>query len=161
MSNTRRLSGFTIHFISPTMFRSSQYCVRVLKSGDKYVARAVRKRGDKAIYRPLPDPSLMFKSIVRQIRKFGGDVDYPFSEIIDYIENDGVIISDFPRGIITKAIKLSPKEHYVGFIRRVSFKVNQDEISKYIYPLLKFAEYSNVEATRTSGFGWIKVLDVI
>lgn len=161
LGSTRKISGFTIHFISPTMFRSSQYYIRVLKSGGRYVAKAVKKSREKLIYKPYPDPSLMFRSIIRQIRKFGGDINYPFNEIIDYIENDGVVVSGFSKGIVTKAIKLSPKEHYVGFIGKVSFIVNQGEMSKYIYPLLKFAEYSNVGAARTAGFGWIRILDVI
>lgn len=161
LRDTKKISGFTIHFISPTMFRSSRYYVKVLKSGEKYVAKAVKKSGDKLIYKPYPDPSLMFRSIIRQIRKFGGNINYPFNEIIDYIENDGVAVSGFSKGIVTKAIKLSPKEHYVGFIGKVSFIVNQSEVSKYIYPLLKFAEYSNVGAARTAGFGWIKISNII
>ncbi len=161
VNNTKVINEFTINFITPTSIRASPYYIKTVKVNGKRRVIVKKKNKRKVTYLPIPQPNLLFKSILRQLRKFSGLESFPFSEISDFIESDGVFIKGYDDGIRTRLIKISPKEMYLGFVGKVTFRVDsENEYSKFIYTLLHYAEYCNIGVGRTAGFGWIKTIQM-
>lgn len=157
IEQARHIDEFVISFRSPTMLRSPGYYVKMAKVEGGYRPIVKQKRRKTVVYLPFPHPTLIFKNIVRQFRKFSGSNKFPYNEVLEFIENDGVILKGYPSGIRTRAIRVSMKEHYVGFVGKAIFQVNErNDWAKYIAPLLRYAEFSNIGAARTGGFGWVR-----
>ena len=154
------VNEFTISFITPTMLRSPQYYIKVVRRGDRHIPVVRRKERRRVVYLPIPQPNLLFKSVLRQFRKFSGIESFPYENVLAFIESDGIILKGFPRGIRTKVVRPSPDEYYIGFVGDVAFGLEDESsksIARYIGVLLKYCEYCGVGAGRTAGLGWVKV----
>lgn len=152
--------SFSIYFLSPTFFRQSlakkccQYCPNI-KAKCPHLKHFKHYR-----YIPLPDPYLMFRSLLRLWRKFTG-VDLNHREYIEWLLKGGVTVAGYPK---LKTVRVyehptTPKWS-VGFKGKVLFNLPEDtyseEMAKTTHTLLKFGEYSNVGGNRTAGFGVIR-----
>ncbi|MEM2178325.1 MAG: CRISPR system precrRNA processing endoribonuclease RAMP protein Cas6 [Candidatus Methanomethylicaceae archaeon] len=157
------MDNFIIEFLSPTILRSPSYYIKLVKENNEFKPIVKTKWRKRGIYLPLPYPQLIFKSIIRCFKKFSEIENYPYDEINEFVNNDGIMLSGYPNGIKTMAIKVSKKEAYIGFVGKVQFTINKtilnmyENVIKYIPQLLKYAEYSNIGGNRLSGFGWVKV----
>jgi|Deesub1362B_J571_1020462.scaffolds.fasta_scaffold00004_514 CRISPR/Cas system endoribonuclease Cas6 (RAMP superfamily) len=152
----KKLRRFKLKFLTPTMTRRPQHYISIMKDNGRFRAKIKKKHSRPGIYIPLPQPNLIFKSILRQLTNFSGYKDFPFEGIKEFIDDDGVVIAGFPRGIRSRIVKVGGGERYIGFVGEVVFEVDTSSVySEYIYTLARYAEYSNVGAGRTAGFGWV------
>ena len=157
VKSSKPINEFMINFLTPTSVRSPSTYISLIKVGGIYKPRIKLKTRKKGIYIPLPYPNLIFKNLLRMFRKFSGLDDVPYDDIREYIENDNIIITKFPDGIRSRAIKLSEDEKYIGFIGKVYYSLDgPKDMRRYIHMLLKYAEYSNIGVGRTAGLGWVE-----
>jgi CRISPR-associated endoribonuclease Cas6 len=160
LEEAKPVKSFSIHFLSPTFFRQSltkkccQYCPN-LKIKCPYLKCFKHYR-----YIPLPEPYLMFRSLLRLWRKFTG-IDLNYREYVEWLLKGGIAVAGFPN---LKTVRVyehptTPKWS-VGFKGKVLFNLPEDtyseEMAKTTYTLLKLGEHSNVGGNRTAGFGVIK-----
>ena len=155
----------SIIYLTPTYFRASPVYVITSPNGDMRRCRCIWKKRRTSVYVPLPTPSLLMKNIIRLYRRFIEDIPWEeLEKILTYINEDGILISGFPRGIKTRIIRSSTYEFSVGFTGKVHYTFRNIEhiedyrnIIKTLKKLLYISQYTNVGGNRTAGFGWIKL----
>ncbi len=104
---------------------------------------------------PLPDPSLVFKSLIRKWVTFGDvRIDKNLRKVL---ERDIQVSGAWIR---TKKVELSRLGKVVGFTGRVVFFVDSEdrEVLRWINALAKFGEFAGVGRKTTMGFGKVKVI---
>jgi CRISPR/Cas system endoribonuclease Cas6 (RAMP superfamily) len=160
---------FKIRFKTPTYFRKSlheccAYCPlyrSILKARASYVderACPYFKLEKRYRFIPYPEPSLLFRSLLRLWRKFStSKIDY--TGFINWVDSGGVAISGYPEGLRTFRVYEHPysKKWVVGFMGTVYFDLpngsyNQ-EYARICDSLLRFGEISNVGGGKTAGLG--------
>ena len=158
IKNASPVNKFRMRFLTPTSLRSPSQYIAMEHNGEEYVPIIRSKSRSKGIYIPLPHPELIFKNLLRMFRNFSGIEGLPYEEIRNFIADDGITLSGFPRGIRTISLKTGPGETYIGFIGTVYMMCRDSEggVSKYIDTLLRFSEYSNIGVGRTAGLGWVE-----
>ena len=161
VENASPIEKFRMSFLTPTSLRSPSQYIAVRYDGEQYVSSIRSKSRSKAIYVPLPYPELIFKNLLRMFRSFSGISDLPYEEIRNFIADDGVTLSGFPKGIRTVSLRPGPGETYIGFIGTVymTCRDSSSEMARYIDALLRFSEYSNVGVARTAGLGWVEAME--
>jgi len=162
VESSKPVKKFDINFLTPTYFRLPPVVLERYEAKEKIV-----EKKEKALYRfyPLPDPSLLVKSIAKIWKKFS-TVDLDLNSLISWVGAGGVSVSGFRNGI--KTIKLYEHEKankwIVGFVGRVEFSLPEDtfneKLAKNLDALLRFAEYSNVGGGRTAGLGMINYIPI-
>jgi len=162
VEKSKPVKKFDINFLTPTYFRLPPVVLERYEAKEKIV-----EKKEKALYRfyPLPDPSLLVKSIAKIWKKFS-TVDLDLNSLISWVGAGGVSVSGFRNGI--KTIKLYEHEKankwIVGFVGRVEFSLPEDtfneKLAKNLDALLRFAEYSNVGGGRTAGLGMINYIPI-
>ncbi len=104
---------------------------------------------------PLPEPSLVFKSLIRKWVAFSN---YPLTENLREILEKGIFIS----GAWIKTVKfpLSPQAKIVGFTGRVVFYIDSSkkEILKWLNTLAFFGEYAGIGRKTTMGLGKVRFI---
>ncbi|MEM0456799.1 MAG: CRISPR system precrRNA processing endoribonuclease RAMP protein Cas6 [Nitrososphaerota archaeon] len=149
ISDAEPIRRFSIMFRTPTVFRLTP-------------RGPIDKSCRPSPFRlyPLPDPILLTRSILRVWRSFFGQppCDNDFDE---WLTVGGVAISGYPDGLKTYRLYEHPHSNkwVVGFVGTVHYSLPDDtydeKYAKVISGLLKLAEYTNVGAGKTAGFGMI------
>lgn len=162
VDEARAADKFAVCFRSPTYFRRTPIDVkRLFPSAGNLNGR------QPDLYRslPLPDPVLMFRSLVRLWRAFSGtSTKIPLNEFKEWVELGGVVLSGYPKAIKTYRVYEHPTSNkwVVGFVGEVHFSLPKDlyseKYAKVIDALLKFGEYTNVGGGRSAGLGVIEYL---
>ena len=145
-------NSFSLEFYTPTYFRATP-----VDLAKEYSLKA--KLDSPYRFVPLPDPILLFRSLIRTWREFFDlGIKEPES-FMSWVESGGVLLSGFPRGIRTRRVYEHPMTNKwaVGFTGTVYFsfssKLFSEEMVRTAYSLLKFGEITGVGAGRTSGMG--------
>lgn len=143
------IKRFSIKFRTPTVFRLTP-------------RGPIDKSSRPSPFRlyPLPDPILLTRSILRVWRSFFGQTpcDKDFDE---WLTAGGVAISGYPGGLKTYRLYEHPHSNkwVVGFVGTVHYSLPDDTYdekhAKIMNGLLRFAEYTNVGAGKTAGFGMV------
>lgn len=132
----KRIRTFTLDFLTPTYFKFK------ISHNHLNINRKL----------PIPNPYLMLKSVSNLWKKFSDynlDLDY----LLKWIKNN-VYLLDYPNGIRT--IKLYDRSlSYVGFVGKLNFEIKDNDNSRVLDTLLRFAIYTNVGEQRCAGFGMI------
>ncbi|MEM3424965.1 MAG: CRISPR system precrRNA processing endoribonuclease RAMP protein Cas6 [Thermoproteota archaeon] len=155
LEEARPVKRFEVLFMTPCYFRRS-----VATDSSNPVLKNVRLP-----YRavPLPMVSLMFRNLARLWRRFSG-MSLDYRDYVSWVENGGVALAGFPRGIRTIRVYEHPKSNKwaMGFIGAVRFSIPGDMFAekhaRFTDALMRLAEYSNVGGNRTAGFGVVKYL---
>lgn len=151
-----RLSSFALDFYTPTYFRATP-----LDLAKEYSLKANLDSPYKFV--PLPDPILLFRSLVRAWREFVGIGIDDLEGFMSWVEAGGVLLSGFPAGIFTRRIYEHPMTNKwaVGFVGNVNFsfskKLSNDKMIEAASTLLRFGEIVGVGAGRTSGMGRYRI----
>lgn len=162
VDDARSVNKFAVLFKSPTYFRRTPIDVKRLFPSAKNV-----NCQQLDLYRshPLPDPVLMFRSLLRLWRAFSGaSTKMPLNNFKEWVELGGVIISGYPKAIRTLRVYEHPTSNkwVVGFVGEVHFSLPGDlyseKYAKAVDALLKFGEYTNVGGGRSAGLGVIEYL---
>lgn len=157
---SKPVKKFDILFITPTYFRLPP------SSSERYDAKFKPiSRKEKAPYRyyPLPDPSLLVKSVAK-IWRFFSDTKTDLTSLVSWVGRGGVAISGFPEGLRTLRLYEHEKadKWVVGFVGRVGYSTPSDLFdenqARMLDALLRFSEYSNVGGGRTAGLGMVKYI---
>ena len=103
---------------------------------------------------PLPDPTLVFKSLTRKWSAFSDlkiDVD-----LRDVFERDIKVAGAWIR---TRKVGLSKLGKFLGFTGRVVFYVESGDpqVLRWVNTLARFGEFAGVGRKTTMGFGRVKV----
>ncbi len=139
------LRKFSIKFSSPCFFR-----------------RPRGTQGSVVKYIPLPLPESILGSPLKVYCKYAGCDQKFVKEYLEWLNNGGILISGYKKGIRTKKVieDKSTRLWYVGFVGDVGFSLADDtydeRFAKFTEFLLKLAEFTNVGANRTAGFGVIQ-----
>jgi len=158
----RAVEKFAVRFRSPTYFRRTPVDVQRLFPSAKKIRQAVPN-----LYRsyPLPDPVLLFRSLLRLWRAFSSaSTKIPANDFKEWVEVGGVALSGYPDSIRTIRVHEHPTTNkwVVGFVGEVHFSLPKDlyseKYAKVVDTLLKFGEYTNVGGSRSAGLGVIKYL---
>jgi CRISPR/Cas system endoribonuclease Cas6 (RAMP superfamily) len=162
VDEARAVERFAVMFRTPTYFRRTPRDVeRLFPSAKKARATATSP------YRshPLPDPVLLFRSLLRLWRAFSGaSTKIPAGDFKEWVELGGVAVSGYPNSIRTMRVYEHPTTNkwVVGFVGEVHFSIPKDlyseKYAKAVDALLKFGEYTNVGGGRSAGLGVIKYL---
>ena len=146
-----RLSSFALNFYTPTYFRATPIDLAKEYSLNASVPLPYR-------FVPLPDPILLFRSLVRTWREFVG-IGEGLEEFMSWVEAGGVLLSGFPGGIFTRRVYEHPMTNKwaVGFVGRANFSFSKrlyyEKMVETASALLRFGEIVGVGAGRTSGMG--------
>jgi CRISPR-associated endoribonuclease Cas6 len=163
VEEAKAVEKFTVRFRSPTYFRRTPVDVERLFPSVKKI-----KAPTPDLYRshPLPDPVLLFRSLLRLWRAFSGAyTKIPANEFKEWVEIGGVALSGYPTSIRTIRVYEHPTTNkwVIGFVGDVHFSLPTDlyskKYAKVVDALLKFGEYTNVGGGRSAGLGVIKYLD--
>lgn len=104
---------------------------------------------------PLPDPKLVFKSLIRKWSAFSDlRIDTDLREVVESrIQVSGAWIR-------TRKVCLSKLGKVVGFTGRVVFFVDSEErnVLKWINALARFGEFAGVGRKTTMGFGKVRLV---
>ncbi|WP_449462168.1 CRISPR system precrRNA processing endoribonuclease RAMP protein Cas6 [Tardisphaera miroshnichenkoae] len=147
-----KLSSFALDFYTPTYFRATPVDLAREYSLKSSIPSPYR-------FVPLPDPILLFRSLLRTWREFVGISEQNLEEFMSWVEAGGVLLSGFPGGIFTKRVYEHPMTNKwaVGFVGRTNFsfskKLYYDKMAETASLLLRFGEIVGVGAGRTSGMG--------
>jgi len=111
------------------------------------------KRGD--FDHPLPDPKLVFKSLIRKWIKFS---DYPLDLDLREIVENKIFVSG--AWIKTVKVDLGKNAKITGFTGRVVFYVDCEDkkILKWLNALAYFGEFSGIGRKTTMGFGKVRLV---
>ncbi|MGQ9461365.1 MAG: CRISPR system precrRNA processing endoribonuclease RAMP protein Cas6, partial [Candidatus Bathyarchaeaceae archaeon] len=158
VESSRPVKKFDIVFLSPTYFRLPP----VLFERYEAKLKSTIKR-EKASYRyyPLPDPSLLVRSVAKLWKTFSS-VKLNLTGLISWVGAGGVAISGFSKGIRTFRLyeHKKAKKWIVGFIGRVGYSLPNDlfneNFAKDLDALLRFSQFSNVGGGRTAGLGMVE-----
>ncbi|MEM3066937.1 MAG: CRISPR system precrRNA processing endoribonuclease RAMP protein Cas6 [Nitrososphaerota archaeon] len=140
---------FSVTFKTPTVFRLTP-------------RGPIDKPGSQSPFRlyPLPDPILLARSVLRIWKNFFGQP--PCGRDFDeWLTTGGVAISGYPRGLKTYRLYEHPHSNkwIVGFLGTVHYSLPDDTYdekhAKVMNALLRLAEYTNVGAGKTAGFGMV------
>jgi CRISPR-associated endoribonuclease Cas6 len=146
------ITAFSIDFLTPTYFRQT-----LLKNP---YSPTKQTRAKHYRYVPLPEPYLLFRSLIRLWKKFT-DIETDHKKYIDWLLEGGIAIAGYPL-LKTHRIYEHPTipKWNVGFTGTVYYNIPKDtydkQMAKITHALLKFGEYTNVGGNRTAGFGKIK-----
>jgi len=160
----RAVEKFAVRFRSPTYFRRTPVDIQRLFPAAKKMKQV--KTPDLYRSHPLPDPVLLFRSLLRLWRAFSGaSAKIPANEFKEWVELGGVALSGYPDSIRTIRVYEHPTTNkwVVGFVGEVHFSLPKDlyseKYAKVVDALLKFGEYTNVGGGRSAGLGVIRYLD--
>jgi len=154
----------TVNYLTPTYFRAPRTYNMEYRVNQIHRCKCIYKENQDSIFIPLPLPTLFLKNILRIYHKYIEEISEEQQyKLRQYINEDGMVISGFPKGIRTWAIKTSRYEFNIGFtgrvnyhLRRLSFIEDVNIIINNLKKLILTAQYTNVGGNRTAGFGWIK-----
>lgn len=162
VDEARAIEKFTVRFRSPTYFRRTPVDIERLFPSAKKVNSL---KPDLYRSHPLPDPVLLFRSLLRLWRAFSGAyTKIPANDFKEWVELGGVVLSGYPDSIRTIRVYEHPTTNkwVVGFVGEVHFSLPKDlyseKYAKVVDALLKFGEYTNVGGGRSAGLGLIKYL---
>ncbi len=153
-----KLSSFALDFHTPTYFRATPVDLAKEYSLNASIPSPYR-------FIPLPDPILLFRSLVRTWREFVGSGGESLEDFMTWVEAGGVLLSGFPGGIFTKRVYEHPMTNKwaVGFVGRANFsfskKLYHEKMVETASLLLRFGEIVGVGAGRTSGMGRYRLLE--
>ncbi len=162
INEAKAVEKFAVNFRSPTYFRRTPVDVKTLFPS----ARGVEGQ-QPDLYRslPLPEPVLMFRSLLRLWRAFSEvSTKIPVNELKNWVELGGVVVSGYPKAIRTVRVYEHPTSNKwaVGFVGEVHFSLPKDLYSEryaeFVDALLRFGEYTNVGGGRSAGLGVIQYL---
>jgi CRISPR-associated endoribonuclease Cas6 len=160
IESSKPVKKFDIVFLTPTYFRLPPVLL------DRYGARLeLIGIKEKAPYRyyPLPDPSLLIRSIAKTWRAFS-PVKLNLTSLISWVGAGGIAVSGYPSGVRTYRLYEHEKadKWVVGFTGRVGFSVPNDlfdeSLAKNLDVLLRFSKFSNVGGGRTAGLGMVEYI---
>jgi len=162
VEEAKAVEKFAVRFRSPTYFRRTPVDVQKMFPSAKKI-----KAPTPNLYRsyPLPDPVLLFRSLLRLWRAFSGaSTRIPANEFKEWVESGGVALSGYPDAIRTVRVYEHPTTNkwVVGFVGEVHFSLPKDlyseKYAKVVDTLLRFGEYTNVGGGRSAGLGVINYL---
>ncbi|MEM4201359.1 MAG: CRISPR system precrRNA processing endoribonuclease RAMP protein Cas6 [Nitrososphaerales archaeon] len=163
VDEARAVDKFAVRFRSPTYFRRTPVDVqRIFPTARKSDC------AQPDLYRshPLPDPVLMFRSLLRLWRAFSeASTKIPLNDFKEWVEIGGVVLSGYPRAIRTFRVYEHPTSNkwIVGFVGEVHFSLPKDlyseKYAKVVDALLRYGEYTNVGGGRSAGLGVIEYLE--
>lgn len=160
VESSKPVRRFDLVFLSPTYFRLPPTLL------ERYEARLkVVYKKEKASYRyyPLPDPSLLIRSVTKIWKTFS-PVKLNLAGLISWVGAGGVAISGFQDGIRTFRLYEHEKANkwVVGFTGRVGYSIPNDlfneNFARNLDALLKFSQFSNVGGGRTAGLGMVEYI---
>ena len=160
INSSKPVKKFDLIFMSPTYFRLPPTLF------ERYEAKfKPGSRKEKASYRyyPLPDPSLLLRSIAKIWKTFS-PVKLNLTGLVSWVGAGGVAISGFPQGIKTYRLYEHEKANkwIVGFTGRVGYSLPDDlyneDFARNLDALLKFSQFSNVGGGRTAGLGMVEYM---
>mgnify|MGYP001772736351 CR=1 FL=1 len=147
LENARPVRKFSVLFRTPCYFR-----LLPTKEG--------RRKGQYRAY-PLPDPALLLRSALRLWTNFS-DAKFNYEKFLEWVNEGGVSISGFPKGIRTVRVYEHPTTNKwnIGFVGEVRYSIPDDsydpKFSSIVDALMSFSEISNVGGNRTAGFGVVE-----
>jgi CRISPR/Cas system endoribonuclease Cas6 (RAMP superfamily) len=160
VENSKPIKKFDLVFLTPTYFRLPPTLF------ERYEAKLkLTDKKEKAPYRyyPLPDPSLLLRSVSKLWKKFS-PVELNLKGLLSWVSAGGVAISGFPYGIKTYKLYEHEKANkwVVGFMGKVGYSLPEDlfnkNFAKDLDALLKFSQFSNVGGGRTAGLGMVNYI---
>ena len=160
VETSKPIKKFDLVFLTPTYFRLSPILF------ERYETKLMlTEKKEKAPYRyyPLPDPSLLIRSIAKIWRAFS-PVKLNLTSLISWVGAGGIAVSGYPSGIRTYRLYEHEKvdKWVVGFVGRVGFSVPNDlfneSLAKNLDALLRFSRFSNVGGGRTAGLGMVEYI---
>lgn len=159
---SKPVKKFDLVFMSPTYFRLPPTLVERYDAKSKLLSK---KEKSPYRYYPLPDPSLLVRSISKLWRMFS-PIKLDLTGLISWIGAGGLVVSGFPKGIRTYKLYEHEKadKWIVGFTGKVCFSIPNDLFNKdsarNLDALLRFSEFSNVGGGRTAGLGMVKYIPI-
>ncbi|MFN3622076.1 MAG: CRISPR system precrRNA processing endoribonuclease RAMP protein Cas6, partial [Nitrososphaerales archaeon] len=162
VDEARGIEKFAVRFRSPTYFRRTPVDVKRLFPSAKKINC---QQPDLYRSHPLPDPVLMFRSLLRLWRAFSeASTKIPLNDFKEWVELGGVVLSGYPKAIRTFRVYEHPTSNkwVVGFVGEVHFSLPKDlyseKYARIVDALLKYGEYTNVGGGRSAGLGVIEYL---